>query len=440
MISSLLASHLRHASAACMRFDNPLEQTEPPQPRAERKYLLYVHVPFCESICPFCPFHRVLLREDKAQHYFAALREEIRRYDELGFDFSSVYVGGGTPTILPEELSETLTLIRSLFSIEQISVETNPNHLVPETIRRLKDVGVNRLSVGVQSFDDALLRDMQRYTSYGSGHEIARRLKGAQGVFDTLNVDMIFNFPHQTSASLEQDIQILRDELRVDQVTFYPLMAASTTQKAMSKTVGKVTFGREQEFYEQILAGMEEEFRPTTAWCFSRGATRMLDEYIVEYDEYLGVGSGAFSYMNGVLYSTTFSINRYIDYIGKGRVGIVSERRFDLIEQMRNDLLLKPFGLILDGKTMTRKYGTVWRRALWKELLFFTMLGALQPDGGDYRLSRRGMYYWVVMMREFLSGVNNFREEMRAHIRSESSELRALSASDSLNRVSLLPP
>jgi coproporphyrinogen III oxidase-like Fe-S oxidoreductase len=166
----------------------------------------------------------------------------------------------------------------------------------------------------------------------------------------------------------------------------------------------------------------------------------MLDEYIVEYDEYLGVGSGAFSYMNGVLYSTTFSINRYIDYIGKGRVGIVSERRFDLIEQMRNDLLLKPFGLILDGKTMTRKYGTVWRRALWKELLFFTMLGALQPDGGDYRLSRRGMYYWVVMMREFLSGVNNFREEMRAHIRSESSELRALSASDSLNRVSLLPP
>jgi coproporphyrinogen III oxidase-like Fe-S oxidoreductase len=161
----------------------------------------------------------------------------------------------------------------------------------------------------------------------------------------------------------------------------------------------------------------------------------MLDEYIVEYDEYLGVGSGAFSYLDGVFYATTFSINRYVEYIGKGRVGIVNARRFDLIERMRYDFLLKPFGLILDGNTMTQKYGTVWRRALWKELLFFTILGALKREGDVYRLSRRGMYYWVVMMREFLSGVNHFRKEMRAHIRAESSELRTLSARDSLNAV-----
>jgi coproporphyrinogen III oxidase-like Fe-S oxidoreductase len=287
--------------------------------------------------------------------------------------------------------------------------------------------------VGVQSFDDALLREMRRYTPYGSGQEIVGRLKDAQGVFDTLNVDMIFNFPHQTIASLGRDIQILRDELRVDQITFYPLMAAAATQKAMSKTIGKVTFGREQEFYKLILAGMQNEYRPTTGWCFSRGATTMLDEYIVEYDEYLGVGSGAFSYLDGVFYSTTFSINRYIENIGKGRVAIVSERRFDRIEQMRYDFLLKPFGLILDGNTMTQKYGKAWRRALWKELLFFTMLGALKREAGIYRLSRRGMYYWVVMMREFLSGVNNFRREMRSHIRSESNALRTLSARDSLS-------
>jgi coproporphyrinogen III oxidase-like Fe-S oxidoreductase len=432
MISSLLASHLRHASAACMRFDHSLEQVEPPQPQTERTYLLYVHIPFCESICPFCPFHRVLMREDRAQHYFVALREEIRRYRERGFDFSSVYVGGGTPTIMPEELCETLTLIRSLFSVEQICVETNPNHLIPETIRSLKEVGVNRLSVGVQSFDDALLREMQRYTPYGSGEQIVGWLKDAQGEFDTLNVDMIFNFPHQTTASLERDIQILRDEIRVDQVTFYPLMAAASTHKAMSKTIGKVTFAREQEFYELILAGMQDDYRPTTGWCFSRGAS-MLDEYIVEYDEYLGVGSGAFSYVDGVFYSTTFSINRYIESISKGRVGIASERRFDLRERMRYDFLLKPFGLVLDGNVMTQKYGTAWRRALWKELLFFRMLGALKREGEVYRLGRRGMYYWVVMMREFLSGVNNFRREMRAHIRLESNELSALSSRDSLS-------
>jgi coproporphyrinogen III oxidase-like Fe-S oxidoreductase len=158
----------------------------------------------------------------------------------------------------------------------------------------------------------------------------------------------------------------------------------------------------------------------------------MLDEYIVEYDEYLGVGSGAFSYVDGVFYSTTFSINRYIESIAKGRVGIASQRRFDLRERMRYDFLLKPFGLVLDGKVMTQKYGTAWRRVLWKELLFFRMLGALKREGGVYRLSQRGMYYWVVMMREFLSGVNNFRREMRAHIRLESNELSTLSSRDDL--------
>jgi hypothetical protein len=100
---------------------------------------------------------------------------------------------------------------------------------------------------------------------------------------------------------------------------------------------------------------------------------------------------------------------------------------------MRYDFLLKPFGLVLDGKVMTQKYGTAWRRVLWKELLFFRMLGALKREGEVYRLGRRGMYYWVVMMREFLSGVNNFRREMRAHIRLESNELSALSSRDSLS-------
>jgi coproporphyrinogen III oxidase-like Fe-S oxidoreductase len=86
---------------------------------------------------------------------------------------------------------------------------------------KLKDNGVNRLSVGVQTFDDPLLQQIERYHKYGSGEQITRGLAYTQGIFDTLNVDMIFNFPSQTRETLERDLRILVD-LGVDQVTYYP--------------------------------------------------------------------------------------------------------------------------------------------------------------------------------------------------------------------------
>ena len=116
-------------------------------------------------------------------------------------------------------------------------METNPDDLENERVLALRDCGVNRLSVGVQSFDDRLLKEMQRYDKYGSSEQIRRRLKAAQGHFDTLNVDMIFNFPHQTDTSLATDLNILTNELGADQVSFYPLMSADATKKAMNKKI-----------------------------------------------------------------------------------------------------------------------------------------------------------------------------------------------------------
>lgn len=416
MIEAFLSTYFRYATKAHLQFGAESTAAMPVQ-TPDRKYLLYVHIPFCESLCPFCSFHRVQLKRDKAARYFRALRKEIELYHAAGFDFSSAYVGGGTPTVMPEELVETLDLMRSLFSIKEVSVETNPNHLKPEVLSLLKAAQVNRLSVGVQSFDDQLLKEMQRYVPYGSSAEIMGRLKDAQGVFDTLNVDMIFNLPHQSLESLRHDIQVLK-ALEVDQVSFYPLMPAATTRKAMAHEMGAVTFRREKAFYRKILAAMSEAYEPSSAWCFSRGAG-MIDEYIVDHDEYLGVGSGSFSFLGGSIYSSTFSIPRYLQLVEAGRSGITLSRHFDSVERMRYDFLMKLFGLSMDADAMEEKYGGEFRRTLWKEFLFFRTVGALKASGGRYHLTRRGMYYWVIMMREFLMGVNNFREDMRGHIRAE---------------------
>jgi coproporphyrinogen III oxidase-like Fe-S oxidoreductase len=415
----VLRPYFQYLNKRSMRFD-PVSSDRLPVAGPGSRHLLYVHIPFCESLCPFCCFHRVLLERPKADYYFEALRQEIRWYKESGFEFVDMYIGGGTPTVIPDQLIETIELIRSLFPIEKISVETNPNHLQSSTLDSLRRVGVNRLSVGVQSFDDQLLKDMGRYQSYGSGAQILERLKAAYGVFDTLNVDMIFNQPHQTTKSLDRDIEFLLDNEIADQVSFYPIMPAATTARLMRRAMGTISLRNERAMYRQILEGVQPKYQPSTVWCFNRNRNRdLVDEYIVDHDNYIGVGSGAFSYVAGRFYSSSFSIDRYIETIRRGRTGIVKGRQLTEVEQLRYRFLVGLFGLELDWESVCREHQVSGLDPLWKERLFFSLLGSIRKDGSIYRLTNRGMYHWLVMMREFLTGVDNFRNEMRAHIGAE---------------------
>ncbi len=388
-----------------------------PEPGSAGDRLLYVHIPFCEELCPYCSFHRVQFREEKAGRYFRALRDEIRYYFEAGYRFGEVYVGGGTPTICMPELVSTLALIRQCWPVREISVETNPNHLTPDAVAMLLDGGVKRLSVGVQSFDDDLLRAMGRYEAYGSGASIARRLREVQGKFATLNADMIFNLPRQSRASLARDIDILQ-QIGIDQVSFYPLMMADSSRLKMAKTMGQVDYRTEEALYRLILDRLTSTHSLSTIWTFSRG-DRQIDEYIIREDEYVGVGSGAFSYLQGSLYSTSFSINRYERLVATQGFGVTRRRSYSRMWQRRYHLLMELFGLSLDRSRAVAQFDAGFERALWKELAALHLYGAVRKTPAGYELTDRGLYLWVVMMRRFFTTVNNFRDQMRVHIRDE---------------------
>ena len=119
---------------------------------------------------------------------------------------------------------------------------------------------------------------MQRYEKYGSGEQIRARLKSIAGTFDTLNIDMIFNLPHQTDASLLADLEILTQDVCADQVSFYPLMTTGSTRKAMLREMGVVDHAREKTLYQLIVRHMlAAGYTRSSAWCFSR-QTSMIDE------------------------------------------------------------------------------------------------------------------------------------------------------------------
>jgi coproporphyrinogen III oxidase-like Fe-S oxidoreductase len=407
---------VRRKFARVMRFE---EGSKPEIPLGDSSpRLLYLHIPFCERLCPYCSFHRVTFQESLGRQYFAALRKEILLYKEKGYAFRGVYVGGGTPTVMIDELEETLILVRECFPIREISVETNPNHLTEKHLAALKRAGVGRLSVGIQSFDNCLLKAMDRYDKYGSGEAIAERLKATLGIFNTLNADMIFNFPSQDLTMLNRDLDTLMD-MDIDQITYYPLMVSDTTRQLVKSTLGRVDYGREEKLYRQITKRLLPAYNFSSAWCFSRKeSASIIDEYIVDYDEYAGLGSGSIGYLKGTTYANTFDIPRYITEINSGKAPLWAARNFNLKEKMRYDFLMKLFATKLDVQALQKKYGGMFYRLLWPDILSFFLMGNIRYRGACFYLTRRGYYLWVIMMREFFIAVNNFRDFCRNNIAS----------------------
>lgn len=395
----------------------PTELDSYPSPVPGRGYTLYAHVPFCERLCTYCSFNRFLHEEERTREYFKRLRNELRHIADLGYDFPSLYIGGGTPTILLDELVETIDLARDLFpGITEVSTETSPNHLTPELISAL-DGRVQRLSCGAQSFDDGLLREMDRYAKYGDGMATFEKFCQVAGSFPSFNIDMIFNFPNQDEKILERDIELLK-QTGCNQTTFYPLMASPLRRKQMRESIGKIDYKREKYYYDIVTESLRPEFQSTSAWTFSKDPDAMVDEYIVNYPEYVGIGSGSQSFLDGVMYTSTFSLADYSERVDSGRCTIVKRgQRYSKKAQMRYRFVTDLFGLSLDKARFKKDFGLPVELALPIELAFMKAVGGIaQDDGEKITLTDMGRYMVLVMMRETLAVSNDSRDRARSEL------------------------
>jgi coproporphyrinogen III oxidase-like Fe-S oxidoreductase len=409
-IENFISWYVSRQASRYFSFENGGSIEPPPAP--DRPIHLYIHIPFCAELCPYCSFHRVPFMEPLAREYFSALKQELGMYRDRGFSFSGVYIGGGTPTVLPDELFDLLSLITGDFSPSEISVETNPDRLDRGMLKRLADAGVSRVSVGIQTFDDQILKAVGRYEKYGSGPHLKERLTEAKGIVNTLNTDMIYNFPIQSLKMLESDLETLMD-VGPDQITFYPLMVSDLTRGKMKGIMGRVDHSKEKRFYEAITSYLDGRYEPNSAWCFSKAGTSMIDEYIVSADEYLGVGSGAFGLVGGRIYANTFSLPLYAERIRQGKFPLSARKIFSARELSRYAFLMGLFGLSINLNSFRSRFKAPLWRLLGPELLFFSLAGAVRREGEKLVLTRKGQYYWVAMMREFFTGVDNFRDLSR---------------------------
>lgn len=397
---------------------DPVVLDRPPEPQPGHQYLLYAHIPFCKTLCSYCTFHRFLFKEHKAREYFVNLRKEMDYVKALGYDFTSMYIGGGTTTILEDELIRTIEHARTLFpGIKEVSCETDPLQIATPTFRNLKGL-VDRMSIGVQSFNDDILKMTERYDKFGSGALIYERLQEALELFPTTNVDMIFGFRGQDLEMLQRDMDLLV-ELNPRQITTYPLMVTSQTRKSVKQTIAAKGIELADQ-YAVIMNSLGNHYRQLTSWTFGRTHDEGFDEYVVDHDEYLGVGSGAFSFLGSSLYVNTFSLRRYNERIKEGKTGVERRRQFDKHAVLQYRLLLGLFSARLSRKYFREVHGVDLDKALFKEMLGLRIAGAIKDnpeDPDNLIVTDAGKFLGLVMMKAFYSGMDNVRAELRKPLR-----------------------
>ncbi len=397
---------------------DPVVLDRPPEPQPGHQYLLYAHIPFCKTLCSYCTFHRFLFKEHKAREYFVNLRKEMDYVKALGYDFTSMYIGGGTTTILEDELIRTIEHARTLFpGIKEVSCETDPLQIATPTFRNLKGL-VDRMSIGVQSFNDDILKMTERYDKFGSGALIYERLQEALELFPTTNVDMIFGFRGQDFEMLQRDMDLLV-ELNPRQITTYPLMVTSQTRKSVKQTIAAKGIELADQ-YAVIMNTLGNHYRQLTSWTFGRTHDEGFDEYVVDHDEYLGVGSGAFSFLGSSLYVNTFSLRRYNERIKEGKTGVERRRQFDKHAVLQYRLLLGLFSARLSRKYFREVHGVDLDKALFKEMLGLRIAGAIKDnpeDPDNLIVTDAGKFLGLVMMKAFYSGMDNVRAELRKPLR-----------------------
>jgi len=385
-----------------------------PPPPENKKYLLYMHVPFCTMFCPYCSFNKFTYTKEASTRYFKRLREEILHVKALGYDFNHLVIGGGTPLIDEEELIQTISLAKKLFSIEDVSCESDPNHIQPDTIKKLVGL-VDRLSIGVQTFDDNLLKKMGRYEKFGSGDVIYQKIDQMLGILPLTSVDLIFNFPTQTSDGLLYDLVMLQS-LSPEQTSIYPLMSSSMVQKNVKKSLGEFSMANEYAYFNLIKQTLKTTHPSQQGWSYSKEKGKIIDEYIIDNEEYVGVGSGSFSFLKDTLYLNEFALDAYDTRIATKRSAVIKQRSFPRMSQMYYRLMVDLFNGKLSKKRFSHLFGESIDDVLSKELLLLKFSKAIKETKESITTTEFGSYLFMVMMKEFYMGMDYIRANERKKI------------------------
>lgn len=306
---------------------------------------LYLHLPFCERICAYCDFPKVLTHSLSQEAYFRALFNEISTIHIPDDSLKTIYIGGGTPTEAKTPLlAELLSYLRLHFpSVKEFTVEANPESLTSEKIRLCQEYGVNRISLGAQSADDDMLKRLNRNHSVKDIQDAVNRLQ--ENGFENYSLDFIYGLPSMTIQDLDRDLDFAFS-LFPKHLSFYALQIEEGTLFGVKKTKGESDDMMALE-YQHLLSRLEERgFLRYEVSNFAKPGYESLHNLTYWHDEpYYACGLGAASYANHVRKINTKSITDYIQCKNNYTSEKISKNMEEFEFLMLNLRLVKGFSL-----------------------------------------------------------------------------------------------
>ncbi|HFI5281453.1 TPA: radical SAM family heme chaperone HemW [Streptococcus agalactiae] len=366
----------------------------------------YVHIPFCTQICYYCDFSKVFIKNQPVDAYLQALIREFRSYDIT--ELRTLYIGGGTPTsISAVQLDYLLTELSrdlNLNTLEEFTIEANPGDLTVDKIEVLQKSAVNRVSLGVQTFNDKHLKRIGRSHNEVQIYSTIDALKTAG--FQNISIDLIDALPGQTMDDVRSNVAKALS-LNIPHLSLYSLILEHHTVFMNKMRRGKLhlpTEDLEAEMFEYIISEMERngfehyEISNFTKPGFESRHNLMYWDNV----EYYGVGAGASGYLDGIRYRNRGPIQHYLKGVSEGNARL-SEEVLSKNEMMEEELFLglrKKKGVSI-GK-FEQKFGTSFEKRYGQIVQELQSDGLLKENNGFIQMTKKGLFLGDTVAEKFI--------------------------------------
>lgn len=366
------------------RFRNEYDQVLPYKECGELG--LYVHIPFCRRLCGFCPYCKEVYDPERCQRYLDALIGEIHLVGGQGKKrATSLYFGGGTPALAVGRLGEVIGALEKHFIITQgIGVELHPDDVTVPTLRALRDAGVTKLSIGIQSFQE-------KYQTILGRAPVDRRAMAdalAQVPFETVSMDFISALPGQTFEDLRADIDIAFRS-GANHIAIYPFINFSFTSGALP-AMGK---GEKRLLLDRITRYcLDKGYTRGSIWTFSSQKEAAYSS--MTRDNFLGFGCSAATLLRDQFKINTFDLEEYCRRIGCGKLPTTLTLRFTPRQRMVYYLFWRAYSTRVDAGDFQRFFGVPLEKMYGLELALAKVLGFVTEQHGVYEMTLKGAFYY----------------------------------------------
>ena len=369
---------------------------------------LYIHIPFCISKCIYCDFNSIVMKSQMVDEYLKAIEQELQ--SEAGkHSFRTVFIGGGTPTVLNEtQLDRLLSMISKhvdVPNLKEYTIEVNPGTLSDEKAIIMKNCHVDRVSIGIQSFNDRYLKLLGRIHSADEAKDVFFNLR--EKGFENISIDLIYGYPAQIINEWKKDLQECC-KLDPEHISSYCLTYEQGTpivEMTDSGTLKKLSEKEELKMYEFTNDFLcDKGYNHYEISNFAKEGKECLHNTVYwENREYIGIGAGAFSYVNGERFCKIKNVKEYISSVrSKKRLKCFSEK---LPQKKRaSEILIMALRMTsgISREEFIQRSGFDLNELFEKQLNNLTEAGLINFGDERVKLTRKGLSLADSVMMEFV--------------------------------------